>query len=125
LYPRNPNAPPTAANRATAATAKKPPNESLISKFQLQDRISESTDLTSEHEFGGKAQWEESAEKREASLRERKAKMILAARQYVLGYVSEMTEHETLTLGMIGECWRLNKNLSRDDFLYDFSPYQC
>jgi coupling of ubiquitin conjugation to ER degradation protein 1 len=27
--------------------------------------------------------WEETAEKREASLRERKAQMILAARQYV------------------------------------------
>lgn len=34
-------------------------------------------------EIGGKAVWEESAEKREASLKERKAKMILAARQYV------------------------------------------
>jgi len=36
-----------------------------------------------EEEFGGKAVWEDSAEKREASLKERKAKMILAARQYV------------------------------------------
>lgn len=34
-------------------------------------------------EVGGKAVWEDSAEKREASLKERKAKMILAARQYV------------------------------------------
>jgi len=37
-----------------------------------------------EEELGGKAVWEDSAEKREASLKERKAKMILAARQYVL-----------------------------------------
>jgi hypothetical protein len=36
-----------------------------------------------EEELGGKAVWEDSAEKREASLKERKAKMILAARQYV------------------------------------------
>ena len=34
-----------------------------------------------EEELGGKAVWEDSAEKREASLKERKAKMILAARQ--------------------------------------------
>ena len=32
--------------------------------------------------FGGKAVWEDTAEKREASLQERKAKMILLARQY-------------------------------------------
>lgn len=30
---------------------------------------------------GGKAKWEDSAEKREASLRERKAQMVLAARK--------------------------------------------
>lgn len=34
-----------------------------------------------EEEVGGKAIWEDTAEKREASLKERKAKMILAARQ--------------------------------------------
>ena len=34
-----------------------------------------------EEELGGKAKWEDSPEKREASLRERKAQMILAARQ--------------------------------------------
>jgi hypothetical protein len=32
---------------------------------------------------GGKAVWEDNPEKREASLRERKAQMILAARQFV------------------------------------------
>ena len=37
-----------------------------------------------EERVGGKAVWEESSEKREASLRERKAQMILAARQYVV-----------------------------------------
>jgi coupling of ubiquitin conjugation to ER degradation protein 1 len=36
-----------------------------------------------EGEGGGKAAWENSPEKREASLRERKAKMVLMARQYV------------------------------------------
>ena len=34
-------------------------------------------------EAGGKAVWEDTAEKREASLRERKARMILAARECV------------------------------------------
>ena len=33
--------------------------------------------------LGGKAAWEDAPEKREASLRERKAKMVLAARQFV------------------------------------------
>jgi len=32
-------------------------------------------------QVGGKTVWEDSAEKREANLRERKAKMVLAARQ--------------------------------------------
>jgi coupling of ubiquitin conjugation to ER degradation protein 1 len=36
-----------------------------------------------EEQIGGKAVWEDSSEKREASLKERKAQMILAARQYV------------------------------------------
>lgn len=34
-----------------------------------------------EEDVGGKAVWEDTAEKREASLKERKAKMILAARE--------------------------------------------
>ena len=37
----------------------------------------------SDDQIGGKAVWEDSAEKREESLRERKAQMILAARQCV------------------------------------------
>ena len=36
-----------------------------------------------EQDVGGRAVWEDTAEKREASLRERKAQMILAARQCV------------------------------------------
>ena len=36
-----------------------------------------------EEKVGGKAAWEDSPEKREASLKERKAQMILAARQCV------------------------------------------
>lgn len=35
---------------------------------------------------GGKATWEDAPERREASLRERKAKMVLAARQSVSCY---------------------------------------
>jgi hypothetical protein len=63
---------------------KSKPQETLISRFHLQDRITDSvpnSSLTSDEQDSGKAQWEESAEKREASLKERKARMILAARQ--------------------------------------------
>jgi hypothetical protein len=42
------------------------------------------SELIRDEDVGGKAVWEDSPEKREASLRERKAKMILAARQQVV-----------------------------------------
>jgi coupling of ubiquitin conjugation to ER degradation protein 1 len=56
----------------------------LISRFGLEKQLF-STDIApaSEQDAGGRAAWEDTAEKREASLRERKARMILAARQYV------------------------------------------
>jgi hypothetical protein len=38
-------------------------------------------------QVGGKATWEDAPEKREANLRERKAKMVLAARQSVCVFV--------------------------------------
>jgi hypothetical protein len=46
----------------------------------LEERI-KTGEVVDDASIGGKAQWEESAEKREASLKERKAQMILAARQ--------------------------------------------
>ncbi|KAF8960628.1 hypothetical protein BDZ97DRAFT_1832837 [Flammula alnicola] len=68
LYPRD----------GAAAAA----HESLISRYHLETRALKMEDIK-EEQLGGKALWEDSAEKREASLKERKAQMILAARQYV------------------------------------------
>ena len=52
----------------------------MISRYGLQDRL-QTAESIKEEELGGKAAWEDTPEKREASLKERKAKMILAARQ--------------------------------------------
>jgi uncharacterized protein YqhQ len=57
--------------------------------------------------------WEDSSEKREASLKERKAQMILAARQCV-----SFILWETMPLIAVipGECWRNSKrNQVHDD----------
>ena len=54
-----------------------------MSQYQLEDRARKA-EAISEEQVGGKATWEDTAEKREASLRERKAQMVLAARQYVV-----------------------------------------
>ncbi|KIM43587.1 hypothetical protein M413DRAFT_443507 [Hebeloma cylindrosporum] len=84
LYPRNPD-PPRAAqpNLLAVPGLPKKGSESLISRYRLQDRVKQDEEIR-EEELGGKAVWEDSAEKREASLKERKAKMILAARQRLL-----------------------------------------
>ncbi|ETW75462.1 hypothetical protein HETIRDRAFT_391084 [Heterobasidion irregulare TC 32-1] len=77
------------ATAATAASAKRKP-ETLISRFRLEDRVAAEPDASADaalpapEEAGGRAVWEDSAEKREASLRERKAQMVLAARQRML-----------------------------------------
>jgi len=63
---------------------KGPPKESLIARYQLEERVLSEEKVEVEGEGGGKAVWEDSAERREASLRERKAKMILSARQRLL-----------------------------------------
>ncbi|KAJ7750476.1 hypothetical protein DFH07DRAFT_827935 [Mycena maculata] len=87
LYPREANAEqaarPAQAGAATS-TAVKAPKKSLIDRYNLQDRVVQPGPLISEEEVGGKAVWEDSSEKREASLKERKAQMILAARQRML-----------------------------------------
>jgi coupling of ubiquitin conjugation to ER degradation protein 1 len=64
---------------AKVAAAK--PN--LIQRLGLEDRVAETVDSDAE-KAGGRATWEDTPEKREASLRERKAQMVLAARQCVL-----------------------------------------
>jgi len=92
LYPRHsgsdvvprPAGAPTAARTVATATQAQP-KETLISRYGLESRLSGADDVPSpQQDAGGRAVWEETAEKREASLRERKAQMILAARQRML-----------------------------------------
>jgi hypothetical protein len=92
LYPRasganaapRPAGVPTATRTASVAASQTQPKETLISRFGLESRLPSADVVPSpDQDAGGRAVWEETAEKREASLRERKARMILAARQYV------------------------------------------
>ena len=66
----SPQAGPSAPKTATA---------NLITRLGLENRISEPTEIAPK--AGGKAAWLSTAQEREASLRERKAQMVLAARQ--------------------------------------------
>ncbi|EIN05481.1 hypothetical protein PUNSTDRAFT_74748 [Punctularia strigosozonata HHB-11173 SS5] len=86
LYPRGPessSAPHAQPSSTDKGKSPAPPKaESLISRYHLEDRLaSASTVVQSPTDVAGKATWEDTPEKREASLRERKAQMILAARQ--------------------------------------------
>jgi coupling of ubiquitin conjugation to ER degradation protein 1 len=78
----NPARPTPGARPATPAK-QLPSKESLIARYQLEERVRSQERVQVEGEGGGKAAWEDSPEKREASLRERKAKMVLSARQCV------------------------------------------
>jgi len=83
--------------------------ESLISRYSLQERIAKGEDVVvAEDEIGGKAVWEDSAEKREASLRERKAQMILAARQCVFFIYRSDDLHGLMIPSSAGGCWHNN-----------------
>jgi coupling of ubiquitin conjugation to ER degradation protein 1 len=99
LYPRAERdlaaapAPPAAGAGATATAAK----ENLISRYNLQDRVTAPAPTLSETQIGGKAVWEDSAEKREASLRERKAQLILAARQRLLASQQQQVDSTAST----------------------------
>jgi hypothetical protein len=103
LYPRPSNAngtppagAPTTAHTATAVAPHIRSKETLISRFGLESRLSATNVASSpEQDAGGRAVWEDTAEKREASLRERKARMVLAARQYVQS--SFLAYHRKLT----------------------------
>ncbi|KAF9554792.1 hypothetical protein CPC08DRAFT_162122 [Agrocybe pediades] len=79
----------TAAAAAAAAAQKK--KETLIQRYGLEERLQTAEEIKLE-EVGGKAVWEDSAEKREASLRERKARMVLAARQRLLAQEAKRKE---------------------------------
>ncbi|TFK96071.1 hypothetical protein BDV98DRAFT_576744 [Pterulicium gracile] len=100
-YPSQPSAPLPVRLATASGSSKAKSQETLISRYHLQTRLSSdgsssspspSTEINSgtspaaadnhpEMLPGGKAKWEDSAEKREASLRERKAQMVLAARK--------------------------------------------
>ena len=93
-YPRNAaqtarNAALRPAEPAATTSATKPKPETLISRLHLQERVQQldsgaAAALEPEaapETAAGKAAWEDTPAKREASLRERKAQMVLAARQ--------------------------------------------
>ncbi|KAF8880570.1 hypothetical protein BD779DRAFT_1548999 [Infundibulicybe gibba] len=92
IYPREPptlNRPDAPNNASNTRNAIPKTNESLITRYHLESRIADAaatttSDAASPEDAGGRAVWEDSPEKREASLRERKAQMILAARQRLL-----------------------------------------
>jgi hypothetical protein len=99
LYPRQsgsdvaprPAGAPGAARTATTATQARP-KETLISRYGLESRLSGADDVPSlQQDAGGRAVWEDTVEKRESSLRERKAQMVLAARQYVPSFFPHIT----------------------------------
>jgi len=96
LYPRATNTPPTTAAGAPAAALGNKPRESLISRYQLEERARKAEPI-SEKEVGGKATWEDTAEKREVSLRERKAQMVLAARQRLLAQQQQAETKKEVT----------------------------
>ncbi|VDC03802.1 unnamed protein product [Peniophora sp. CBMAI 1063] len=85
LYPST-NAPAQPARPAArpgiATTSSAKARETLIQRYGLQDKLD--TAVSATIDAGGKAAWEDTAEKREASLRQRKQQMILAARQRML-----------------------------------------
>ncbi|KAL5532322.1 hypothetical protein ACEPAF_5892 [Sanghuangporus sanghuang] len=62
------------------------PGPSLIERYQLKERLSGQggVAIDSPEQAGGKASWEATPERREASLKERKAQMVLAARKRLL-----------------------------------------
>jgi len=89
IYPRanepaNP-APRPGHPQQPAGSSSKPKPENLIARFKLEERVTTASGVSlSPEDAGGKSVWEDSKEKREALLRERKAQMILAARQRLL-----------------------------------------
>jgi len=87
VYPRTEQqsqARPVAISSAVAPPTSKQP--SLVSRFHLESRLADdpSTIPAAPEMAAGKATWEPTPEQREASLKERKAQMILAARQRML-----------------------------------------
>ncbi|CAE6461530.1 unnamed protein product [Rhizoctonia solani] len=85
LYPPTPAADVTTTDTPAPSTNTPTKAANLISRYGLENRAQEDSGT----EFSDKAAWEDSAAKREASLKERKAQMILAARQRMLAQQSQ------------------------------------
>ncbi|KAF9223198.1 hypothetical protein BS17DRAFT_707006 [Gyrodon lividus] len=89
LYPRADMPAPLRQSNSTAHTptgssATTARQLTLIERYNLENKdavLSFGTEAETTANAGGKATWEDTPEKREASLRDRKAQMILAARQ--------------------------------------------
>jgi hypothetical protein len=63
---------PAANGTASSSSIQSKKSASLIQRYHLEDRIQKG-ETVEEEKVGGKAAWEDSPEKREASLKERKA----------------------------------------------------
>lgn len=84
IYPPTPGERLTSTGRATSTSSGSSAKPlSLIERYELKDRVTD-TSFPEAPDACGKVKWEDTAEKREVSLRERKAQMILAARQRML-----------------------------------------
>lgn len=88
-----------AAPQAQTTGLAQTPKDNLISRYKLQDRVVSSSFSLQDDDASSKANWEATSEKREASLQERKAKMILAARQYVSTFAIEFCLINALSPG--------------------------
>ncbi|KAF7303759.1 CUE domain-containing protein [Mycena indigotica] len=102
LYPRTPEATraPQSATSTSSAVRHSAPQPTLIERYNLQSRVKEQESI-SELDVGGKAVWEDTAAKREASLKERKAQMILAARQFVFPLLAKKKHSPTSSRRMM------------------------
>ncbi|KAG2336143.1 hypothetical protein BDR05DRAFT_155453 [Suillus weaverae] len=94
VYPRTevPPQPRQVAPQGQSTGLAPTPKDNLISRYKLQDRVVSSTFSPGDDLAFGKADWEDTSEKREASLQERKAQMILAARQRLLAQQTQKEE---------------------------------
>jgi len=73
------------AGQPAAASSSSTDKNNLIARFHLEERLKSASEVPSTTlDPGGKAAWEATPERREASLRERKAMMVLAARKRLL-----------------------------------------
>ncbi|EKM53070.1 uncharacterized protein PHACADRAFT_259227 [Phanerochaete carnosa HHB-10118-sp] len=85
-HPANTNV--NANTAATPGASSSKPKENLITRFHLEDRLA-SSDTSSVSEPSHK--WEDDPSKRQSMLRERKARMVLAARERLLAQQNQQT----------------------------------